>query len=117
MEISDTQRPPQNWLSVIGLSLIIGGTMILIDQTLHLGWLEALSIFVIGLVLLIGGSRIKQVGLVLAGGICIGLGFGVSGAMIFLAGWQFWQRIGIVILGLGLGFALAGLLVYWINHL
>jgi hypothetical protein len=115
-QITNANRSSQSWLGVTGLALVIGGAMALIDQTFRLGWLEVLSIFAVGIVLLAGGIRTKGFGLVLAGGICSGLGLGISSAFLLMAGQPLEARIGIVITGLGLGFILSAAFIFIFHH-
>ncbi len=93
-----------SWRAVVGLALIIGGSLALIDQALHVGWLTS-SVLVSGIVLLMGGVRLRSYGLLIGGSIIIGLGSGLFAAYSLPGDWTVVQRAGwgVALFGMGFG--------------
>jgi len=100
-----------NWRGLVGGALVVGGGFLLIDQLFHLGWLAPLSFLAGSLVLLAGGLRMHSKGLLVSGAILLGLGLGIALAYEVFGAWNPFQRIGLVLLFSGVGFGLVEILL------
>lgn len=66
--------------TVVGLILIVAGGVLFLDRYLKTGWLSLIILPSIGLFLYLWGIRLRQVGMILAGGLMGGFGFGCIAA-------------------------------------
>lgn len=92
--------------AVVGIALILGGSFVLLDQLTHWSWFMPLSVFAGGCVLLLGGVRLRQLGLIISGWIVVGIGAGIFIAAILPATWSLLQRIGWVLVFSSSGFGM-----------
>ncbi len=96
------------WIS--GLGLIMIGALVLIEQYVESRWLGTLFLSALGGMFLLWGSTIRNIGLLIPGGMLSGLGLG-----IVIEGWLLGDlsgdaEAGVFLLTLALGWALISLL-------
>lgn len=99
---------PHYLARTVGLVFVVAGLLVLADQQLKTGWLSLLIFPGIGLTLLIGGIRERQMYFIAPGGLITALG--VAGLFLFnplsRLNWQ--HQIGYLLLSVGAG---AGLII------
>jgi hypothetical protein len=99
-----------DWRRLAGGALILAGAMFLVGESFGLGWAAYLAICLIGIVLIIWGSKLAKAVGVIVGSLLLGVGSGLllgfgPGEIRSLI-----DRIGILICGLGLGFGAISLI-------
>ena len=94
------------WRGLVGMALVIGGGLVLLDQLLRLGWLAPISVLAGGCVLLYGGYKFRSSGFIIAGWIICGSGLGLALGFDLRGNWTTVQRAGFFLISTGAGFAL-----------
>ena len=90
---------------LLGIALVSIGVAILLDQVLKTGWLVMLVFPISGIVLLAEGSKIRKLGLVIAGGILSGLGVGGFFLLSSVIHTSIEKRIGLMLVAFAIGWA------------
>lgn len=90
---------------LLGIALVSIGVAILLDQVLKTGWLVMLVFPISGIVLLAEGSKIRKLGLVIAGGILSGLGVGGFFLLSSVIHASVEKRIGLLLLAFAIGWS------------
>jgi hypothetical protein len=93
-----------------GLVLVAMGVSFYIDQILKTGWLSLVILPCLGILLLLMGMYNEHLKLIIPGGIFTGLGLGSYLAMHIWLGHSISNRLGIFLLGFGLGWLLITIL-------
>jgi hypothetical protein len=100
---TEIKDPQQSYRLVIGIALIGGGALILLEAFFKTGWLSFLTLPVLALILLIDGIRSRRLlGIIpgcLIGGTGLGLLFGYGG--VFNLGWN--ENLAILLGGFAAG--------------
>lgn len=100
---TEIKDPQQSYRLVIGIALIGGGALILLEAFFKTGWLSFLTLPVLALILLIDGIRSRRLlGIIpgcLIGGTGLGLLFGYGG--VFNLGWN--ENLAILLAGFAAG--------------
>jgi len=89
-------------LNFLGLSIIVVGLALILNQYLHTGWLVLLILPVISLVVVVFGIRQRTFALLLPGGILFLLGIGGFLAFYVLQGLSLHFRLGVLSVTLGI---------------
>jgi hypothetical protein len=100
---------------VTGITLILMGGMILLDQYLNTGWLVLMILPLGGLAFLGWGVKLRQRGLITAGGVLTGFGVGCFIAFSNFFSMDLPLRIGFLCVSFALGWGLIATLFYFIN--
>ena len=100
---TEIKDPQQSYRLIIGIALIGGGALILLDAFLKTGWLSFLTLPFLALILLVDGIRSRRLlGIIpgcLVGGIGLGVMFGYGG--FFNLGWN--ENLAILLGGFAAG--------------
>lgn len=98
-----------------GITLILMGGMILLDQYLHTGWLLLMILPLGGLAFLSWGVKVRRPGLIIAGGVLAGLGVGsfIAFSNFFNLDWS--VRVGFLLVCFALGWGLIATLLFFIS--
>ena len=89
-------------LNFLGISIIVVGLALILNQYLHTGWLVLLILPVISLVVVVFGIRQRTFALLLPGGILFLLGIGGFLAFYVLQGLSLHFRLGVLSVTLGI---------------
>ena len=89
-------------VTIIGIVLIATGALVLLDRWLKTGWLAMAVLPLIGVLLLTGGIRSRNLRMIIPGAILSGLGLGlfIFLGIIFQTSWS--NRLGLSLLAFGL---------------
>jgi hypothetical protein len=101
---------------IIGAILIGLGLMLLLSQYLKATWITIMLIPALGIVLLSLGLFLKRYGLMISGSLVVGLGLGAVFAISGMPNLSLAPRIGVLLMGFGMGWFLITLLSIFIQH-
>ena len=101
---------------IIGAIPIGLGLMLLLSQYLKATWITVMLIPSLGIILLSLGLFLKRYGLLISGSLIVGLGMGAVFAFSAMADLSPAPRIGIILVGFGMGWFLITLLSIFILH-
>jgi hypothetical protein len=126
-EINHTPPPPEehpaqhpdtrtNYLSLVGLFIMLFGALFLIDQNLKTGWLSGIAMPIAGIAMLVEGLRKRQYGWMIPACLVLGLGIGAFIALTPIFPLPDAQRVGALFLAFGGGWLLLCLVSYLMLH-
>ncbi len=107
-DIQEQKQTTHNGLDVrvkIGLVLVASGLALFVDMNLRTGWLSLIILPIIGAYLLVGGMLTRRLGRIIGGAIVSGAGVGSFIGLTSLYNWDVLDRVGFMLLAVGLGFA------------
>jgi len=97
---------------VVGLTLCVSGSMVLVDQFLKVQWLTLMAPITGGVIFIFAALRTRLRGYLIAGSILAGSGLGVLFAMTRFELEPMIERIGAGVFGLAVGFAAITAMVF-----
>lgn len=105
-----------NYLSLVGLFIMLFGTLFLIDQNLHTGWLSGIALPIAGAFMVFEGLRKRQFSWMVPACLILGLGIGAFVALSPLFEISGARRVGSLLIAFGIGWLLLCLVSYLMLH-